>query len=176
MVYERARQAANWHKPAVFCPPIATFKTTKDAKGGNVLEGLVLSVECDKVPSAARDALQAILGEPTITVASGGEWQNNETGEVEPKLHLHWRLNTPTRSPSEHAHLIELRTIACGLVGADASAAPLVHPMRWSGSLHRKADPRLASVVSQSENEIELLDALAKMRELAGGRSITHII
>ena len=168
VAYERARQAANWHKPAVFCPPIATFKTTKDAKATNVFEGLVLSVECDKAPTEASATLSAILGEPTIIAASGGEWQDPETGEIEPKLHLHWRLKTPTRSVSEHAQLIELRTIACGLVGADASANPIVHPMRWSGSWHRKTHPRIASILSQSENEIELLHALAKMRELAG--------
>ena len=32
-----------------------------------------------------------------IVVESGGEWANPETGELEPKLHLHWRLQKPAR-------------------------------------------------------------------------------
>lgn len=34
----RATQAATWHEPAVFCPPIATFLTSKNAKTENLYE------------------------------------------------------------------------------------------------------------------------------------------
>ena len=37
IVTERARQAAAWHVPAVFCPPVATFRTHKNAKTDNHL-------------------------------------------------------------------------------------------------------------------------------------------
>lgn len=63
--------------------------------------------ECDHQPSEALVVLQGILGEATIVSASGGEWQEPETGEVQRKLHLHWRLNQPTRTPADHARLRE---------------------------------------------------------------------
>ena len=60
--------------PAVFCPPIATFRDPKNAKADNLCEGIALSVECDQHAGKARQTLEAILGEPTVTwsrVASG---------------------------------------------------------------------------------------------------------
>ena len=36
IVFERARQAAVWDVPAVYCPPIATFKTPRNAKTDNL--------------------------------------------------------------------------------------------------------------------------------------------
>jgi hypothetical protein len=40
-----------------------------------------------------------------------------------------------------------------------------VHPLRWPGSWHRKdiAKPRLARIVSESENEVGLYDALERL-------------
>lgn len=89
IVFERARQAAAWDDPAVYCPPVATFKTTGNAKAGNLHEGVDLSVECDQRPLEARLKLEALLGPATATVESGGEWINQATGEIEPKVHLH---------------------------------------------------------------------------------------
>src|SRR6476646_646032 len=43
----RFEQAANWFEPAVFCPPVCTFQTHKNAKTDNLCEGPTLSVECD---------------------------------------------------------------------------------------------------------------------------------
>ena len=56
----------------VFCPPVVTFRTAKNAKRDNVLEGVALSVECDKTPNAALAFLKEVLGDPTVIVASGG--------------------------------------------------------------------------------------------------------
>jgi hypothetical protein len=165
---ERARQAAAWHRPAVFCPPVMTFKTADNAKTENILEGVAVSVECDKRPTDALNKLRLMLGEPTIVSASGGEWENPDTGEVERKLHLHWRLQEPTRTYQDHARLREARDIATRLVGGDPSAIPLVHPLRWPGSWHRKKEPRLAEIVSQSDHEIGLSTALDSLREVAG--------
>ena len=168
IVYERARQTATWHEPAVFCPPIATFRTNKDATADNLLEGVTLSVECDAKPADALNFLQTILGEPTIVSASGGEWTNPETGEIEKKLHLHWRLTKPTRTTQEHASLREAREIAANLVGADKSGAPMVHPYRWPGSWHRKGDPRIAKILTFNDCEIDLPEALRLLRDAIG--------
>jgi len=109
-----------------------------------------------------------LLGPPTVVVASGGEWQDPEAGEVEQKLHLHWRLAAPTRTDVEHGRLREARTVAAQIVGADASAKPIVHPLRWPGSWHTKGAPRMARIVEANPDaEIVLDAALAKLSEAA---------
>ena len=174
VVVERARQAANWHKPAVFCPPVVTLKDGRNAKAENVREGVTLPVECDAQPTEALSYLREILGDPTVVVASGGEWINPETGEVEQKVHVHWRLKVPTRTPQEHASLREARDLAAKLVGADATAIPLVHPLRWPGSWHRKSTPRLAKIIFESDYEIDLGEALDMLREAAGAQVLSN--
>ena len=170
VVYERARQAANWHESAVFCPPVATLVAGRGAKAENLREGVALSVDCDDGPIAAREKLEALFGSSTRAVASGGEWLNEETGELEPKQHVHWRLKKPAATPEEHAMLYELRELATHLVGGDASGIAIVHPFRWAGSWHRKdeASPRIARVVARSDNEIDLAEALETLRKVVG--------
>ena len=93
----QATKAANAARPAVFAPPVATFigSRTRERDLGN---GLVLTVEADQAPAIARRNLQFVLGPPTVVVASGGHWTDPETGEVEDKLHLHWRCREPSRT------------------------------------------------------------------------------
>jgi hypothetical protein len=172
VVCERARQAATWREPAVFCPPVATFKTAKSAKEEDILEGVTLAGELDESPNAARVKLMGWLGEPTLAMQSGGEWTNPETGEVEPKLHLHWRLKATARTPEELGKLKEARQLIVRLVGGDPTAAPICHPLRWAGSWHTKGEPRLATIISESENEIDLTEALDALREEAGAAGI----
>jgi hypothetical protein len=124
VVATRARQAATWHEKAVFSPPVATFKTAKSAADDNVLEGVTLAVECDEAPDAALTKLTEWLGEPTLVMQSGGEWAHPETGEVEPKLHLHWRLKAPARTPDALKLLNEARELVVHLVGGDPTGAP----------------------------------------------------
>ena len=57
-----ARRAANSPEPIVFCPPVATFASKDRARERDISEGLALSVECDRAPTAARDKLEQILG------------------------------------------------------------------------------------------------------------------
>jgi hypothetical protein len=160
----RVAQAANAATPHVFCTPICTFQTARGAKVTNLADGLALSVECDEKAEAARTKLTMLLGEPTIVVASGGEWLNPETKQLEPKLHIHWRLRTPTRTKEEHQKLYAARRAATQLVGGDASNKSIVHPMRWPGSWHCKAEPRLARIVGgDPEKEIGLDEALQKL-------------
>ena len=39
VAFNGANQAAYWHEPAVFCPPVATFRTAGSAAGANLHEG-----------------------------------------------------------------------------------------------------------------------------------------
>jgi hypothetical protein len=168
VVTERARQAAAWPTPAVFCPPVATLRDANNAKTDNLLEGVALSVECDQSPDAARSKLETLLGPATVVLASGGEWIDPETGEIEPKLHLHWRLKTPTATLDEHALLKEARTLATELVGGDGTNISIVHPIRWPGSWHRKGAPRLATTIAISHNEIDLAEAVECLGDESG--------
>ncbi|MBI3441833.1 MAG: hypothetical protein HY052_08565 [Proteobacteria bacterium] len=158
----------------VFCPPIATFSDSKKADEKSLVNGLALSVECDQHAAVAREKLEALLGPATVVVASGGKWTNPATGEIEDKLHLHWRLTEPTRTPEDHRLLKQARTLAASLVGGDASNKPIVHPIRWPGSWHRKKTPVLARIISETDSEIELNDALEKLKEALTAAGIDH--
>ena len=81
-------------------------------------------------------------------------------------MHLHWRLAVPARDPESLALLKLARTMACDLVGADRSCIPPSHPLRWAGSLHMKAAPRLCRIVESTDNEIDLTEAFALLREV----------
>jgi hypothetical protein len=98
-------------------------------------------------------------------VASGGEWPNPATGELEPKVHLHWRLTEPTSDAASHATLKRCRAMAKDLVGGDGTSNPMVHPMRWPGSWHRKAAPRLCRIVAETDHELDLDDAEQRLSE-----------
>jgi hypothetical protein len=163
-----ARRAANEPQPVVFCPPIATFLPTGHARQVDLLEAPVLSVELDQNPRAALARLESLLGPATLVVRSGGEWTNPTTGEVEDKLHAHWRLKEPARG-ADIARLKRAREIATALVGGDPTNIPACHPIRWPGGWHRKAKPRLCEIVSTDhlDNEIDLTVALETLEAVA---------
>ena len=170
-----ARRAANDPKPVVFCPPLATFSNGRRATEDDVAEGLVLSVECDAHPQEACAKLEQILGPASIVVRSGGRWTDPQTGERSDKLHLHWRLAEPATGKGL-ALLKRARTLATRLVGGDPSNVPIVHPIRWPGSWHRKGEPRLCAIeTADPDREIVLelaLDALetaAPTQQMDGG-------
>jgi RecA-family ATPase len=165
VVVERARQAAKWHEPAVFCPPIVTFRKADNARADNILEGICLSVDCDQEPVKAQTILSRLLGRPTVTVKTGGVWTAPD-GRAEHKRHMHWRLCQPTRTADEHKLLQEARELAVLLVGGDGTGITPVHPLRWPGSWHRKNEPRLATIADINPDiEIDLHDALDKLRK-----------
>jgi hypothetical protein len=168
-----AGRSASARRPEVFAPPIATFHDPNKATEEALANGLALSVECDSEAQAAKAQLEALLGPATVVVASGGEWLNAETGVLSPKLHLHWRLTEPTRTPEDHATLKRARTLATHLVKADASNKPIVHPMRWPGSIHRKGTPKVVRIVAQTDREIDLADALERLQEAAAVARLT---
>jgi hypothetical protein len=163
-----ARRAAQDPNPVVFCPPLCTFREKRGAAEADLVEGYTLSVECDQDPEAARATLEPLLGPVTIAVRSGGVWQNNGTSYD--KMHLHWRLGQPATDQEQLTKLKRAREIACYLVGADPTTAPVCHPLRWPGSWHRKAAPRLCEVVGEVSNfdaEIDLDEVLTKLEPLA---------
>ncbi len=145
-----ATAAANASAPVVFCPPVCTFLDGTGAAEANTKNGLVLLVDCDKEPSIARDKLEALLGPPTLVVASGGIY------EARDKYHLYWRLSAPTRTPEEHDLLKRARAYGAKYAGTDPTSAPLCHPIRWPGSWHRKGQPRLARIVVENDVEVDL--------------------
>jgi Primase C terminal 2 (PriCT-2) len=166
----QATKAANGRRPAVFAPPVATFIGDR-ARERDLANGLVLTLEADKAPAVARRNLQFVLGPPTVVVASGGHWTDPETGEVEDKLHLHWRCKEPSRTASEHDLLKRARALACTFVGADATAITPAHPLRWPGSWHRKHEPRLARILDlRPEVEIDPSEVVELLEPLIPAR------
>jgi hypothetical protein len=163
-----ARRCANSPRSVVFCPPAAVFNNRNHAREQDISHGLALSVECDQRPQVARERLEQLLGPATIVVASGGEWTDPKTGEVEAKLHLHWRLKKPAQDKAALDDLKTARDIAAKLVGGDPTNKPIVHPIRWPGSWHRKGEPKLCHIVTKNaDREIDLSEALAALKEVA---------
>lgn len=160
-----ATRAARADRPVVFAPPVATFSNPRKASESDLQNGLAISVECDDQPGQARRRLEDLLGPATIVVESGGEWLNPDNGELERKLHLHWRLTEPTRDEAAHGRLKSCRAMAKELVGADGTNTPMVHPIRWPGSWHRKTSPRLCRMLSETEAELDLDEAEQQLRD-----------
>jgi hypothetical protein len=134
--------------------------------------GVAVSVECDVWPQQALERLTAIIGAPTVVVASGGLW-TAPSGTVEPKLHLHWRLAKPTDNTEQHVRLKRARTLACSLAKGDGTAKPSVHPLRWPGSWHRKAEPKLCRISECNPDvEIDLDEALTALEAAATAAGI----
>src|SRR4029077_18329184 len=157
-------RAANAKVKVVFCPPVATF-SGRNAKRENVVDGVALSVELDAHPQAPRRHLEELLGPATVVVASGGMWLNPETGESEPKLHMHYRLRKPARGEDREL-LGKTRRLATEIVGGDTSSIPSSHPIRWPGSWHRKGEPKLCHIENLNvDREIVLINALEILRK-----------
>ena len=162
-----ANRAARDQRPTVFAPPVCTFRSAKGAAETDLRNGLCLAVECDNRPSEAASDLSEILGDVTVVVQSGGIWTDPETGEIEPRLHVYVRLREPTRTAEEHSRLKRSNRLAAALVGSDPSAVPLVHPLRWAGSVHRKTEPKPVTIAYLSDFEIDLADAAERLEQAA---------
>ena len=172
-----ARFSANAPNPMVFAPPIATFRTDQRATEADLVNGVCVSVEIDAGDTTkARARLEGLLGPATVVVASGGEWIDPDTGEIFPKLHLHWRLSEPTRDDATHADLKHARRLACALVNADPSAKTSVHPLRWPGSWHLKATPKLAQIITLNKAaEVHLKEAIDALEAAAEADGLNGI-
>lgn len=169
---EAATLTANDAKRLVFAPPIVTVNEAppgqkQRAATENLANGLAITAELDSgnIPEQRR-TLESLLGRATVIIASGGEWIDPETGEVHAKIHMHWRLSEPTRTPEEHQALRQARNLVALRVGADRTAIPLVHPLRWAGSWHTKAAPVLAKIIScHDDAEVHLSEVLEKLEK-----------
>ena len=163
-----ANRAAKFERPTVFAPPVCTFRSATRAAEGDLANGLCLAIECDEHPAEACRRLIGLLGGVTAIIASGGEWTDPATGETEPRVHVYVRLREPTRTPEEHGKLKRANRLAAALVGSDPSAVPLVHPLRWAGSVHRKGTPKLCRISDlHDEFEIDLADAEERLEQAA---------
>lgn len=162
-----ATLAATHPQPAVFCPPVALFGPLTNEAGKrttaerNVLEAPVITLELDANPADGRLMAESVLGPATMAVASGGL-----TPDGSAKIHLYWRLSTPARTPEERADLTRVRKLLAAWAGGDASGAPICHPMRWPGSVHRKAAARLATILDEADRDVVLADALTLLTPL----------
>ena len=173
-----ARRAANDPRPVVFCPPIATFCNGRSAAAGDIVEGLALTVECDQHPQQARARLSRSLAPPRSWCARedcGPTTDAGKTRQAAPAL-----ASRRARDQKNLSVLNRARKLATALVGGDPSNVPIVHPIRWPGSWHRKAEPRLCKIESANpDREIMLelaLDALehaAVTTEQAKGKGAT---
>ena len=161
-----ADHVANIAAPAVFAPPVATFSNASHARTVDLANGVALSVEIDAGDAHAKlRQLEHLLGPVTVAITSGSDWVNPDTGEVHPKMHLHWRLSEPTRTPEDHQRLQDARWLAAVLVEADRSAAPSAHPLRWPGSWNRKGTAKLAGIVMHNDAaELHLGDAFEALQ------------
>jgi hypothetical protein len=166
---ETASAVANrpFKQRAVFSPPVAIFGDMTNERGkriaseANVIACPVIAVELDERPTESLKALTAVLGPPTLVIVSGGLWAA-PGGTTETRLHAYWRMRIPATSLEDRAALRRARSLASRLVGADATAVPLNHPMRWPGSWHTKAaEPRLCRIVEgEFQRDVELPWAL----------------
>ena len=147
-----ATAAANAPEPVVLCPPICTFNNSSTATEAYVANGLVLSVEIDSGAAAKLTKLEAIIGPATETVVSGGTSTDAQTGVVEDRLHAHWRLATPTRTPEEHAaRFAAVRRASKHHQKPVAILADLQGPKIRTGALENGRPVRLRTVLEEPE-------------------------
>lgn len=151
-------------KRAVFSPPACIFAKTGKADEQSVLASPAIILEIDERPKSTFKSAVAILGAPTLIVQSGGKWMPPEGGQAENKIHAYWRLKSPATTADDRATLKALRTQLAKLVGADTSAAPLSHPIRWPGSWHTKLFPAVLSRIVGGDETVELDLAEAAQR------------
>lgn len=167
---EYATEQATWAaaNDGVFCPPVATFWGRAQAGEAQLAEGLVLSVELDAGDTDAMTAaLESVLGPATVIVISSGLWNDPDSQAQYWKMHAHWRLAEPARTPEALQQLKTCRKVAAAIIGGDPTSASAVHPLRWPGSWHLKSTPRLAQIIELTEHEIDLRTALFALDEVA---------
>jgi hypothetical protein len=157
--WREARIAANHPEGRVFAPPPATFSKHWFARETDLQQCPVLVWDLDSRPAWALARARQILGEPTLIVASGGDWTDPATGELQRKVHVYYRLTEP--ASGDAAVLAKnVRKGISGILRSDGSADSLVHPMRWPGSWHTKREPVLCRIVGgDHKREIDLEDA-----------------
>jgi hypothetical protein len=170
LLVEYATEQATWAaaNDGVFCPPVCTFCGAERAGEAELADGLVLSVELDDGNTDSKvAALESVLGPATVIVISGGLWNDPDSQAQYWKMHGHWRLAEPARTSEALQQLKTCRKVAAAIIGGDPTSASAVHPLRWPGSWHLKAVPRLAQIIELTGHEIDLRTALFALDEVA---------
>jgi archaellum biogenesis ATPase FlaH len=160
---------------AVFCTPSSTFKVPDRATEKVIANGIAITVDFDNVdPQKSREILEDIFGPATLVIASGGQWQDNQTGNFKPKLHMHWRLTNPTKTQKDHERLKQVRKRAAQISSGDLSASSPAHPMRVPGSWHTKVEPKLCRILEcREEVQISLEFAEAALGLKCSSKSLS---
>ena len=172
---DEALKAARHAAKPVFAPPVATFSSHRYATEEKTVDGLDIALELDERPRQSLDRIVGLLGPATMVIASGGQWIDPDTSEIEPKLHAHWRLNKPASGEGELELLKDARSYAVDLIAGDVTHKPYVHPIRWPGSWHRKGEPKLCLIVDYNpDREIDLVEAhdILQQAVKSGGNKI----
>ncbi|HEX2529812.1 MAG TPA: virulence-associated E family protein [Geminicoccus sp.] len=177
--------AAAWPVGIVLAPPIALFASKDKAGEADLVCAPALAIDCDARPADCVQQIQGLLGTATVIVATGGTWTDPNTGEVQDKVHVVYRLREPAVDVEGFTKVKRCNLLMAKLIGSDPSAAPPSHPMRLAGSLHtkNKNDPRLSRIIGGNpEAEIDLDDALERLedayrqhRDAAGGQAKARI-
>lgn len=159
------------HSEHTLMPVPALFKSPKSAKLEDVGCVAALFFDADADPLKVYGKAFLVLGKLTCVVWSGGTWLNPQTGKEEGKLHGFLRFKKPAVTPEDIAKAIEAQNLLTKITDGDKSMT-VVHPLGLPGSINQKTgklrEIAPASEWSGPEVEIDLDDALAKLRAAAG--------
>ena len=154
-----ARRAANDPKKIVFTPPLGVFNNEEKAREEDLIAGLVLSVDCDQHPDEARETLrESSVPRPWQCAAAANGPTRDRPGSRQITFAL---AAVETGAHGALPELKRARELAARIVGGECRTFQSVHPIRWPGSWHRKADPVLCTIAAEdSDAEIDLAAAL----------------
>ena len=162
-----ARRAAQFPTPVVFCPPLAIFSNKDHAREQDLARRVGAHRRMRRAPRRSADDPRQACSAPQPSSCAAAAATVNGSDEPADKLHLHWRLARPAQG-GDLAKLKQARDLAAASSAAIPSNKPVCHPIRWPGSWHRKAEPRLCEIEAlDPDREIELDAALAALTAAA---------
>jgi hypothetical protein len=163
-----ARDVAKAPQPAVICPPLVLLKPGEKAALENIIYAPAFFLDADNAPAKTLREAEDRLGPATYIVASGSDWVDPLTGEIEAKRHAYWLFKQAARTPTEIARVIDLFKAAKRMfAGADKSITP-VHGMRLWGTANRKSLYVPRSCLLIEERPFERLDIAVAETALLG--------
>lgn len=135
---------------AVYVVP-GTVAATGQAKAEEIVQMQTIVVDLDDGDINAKyEHLVDHLGQPTLTVESGGR-----TKEGQQKLHLWWKLTEPA-SDEDLALICRLRGDIARKVGGDWHFRSAHQPIRVAGSVYHKGGFRRAVTIRQHNAHVEV--------------------
>lgn len=163
MAADFAQEMADKDTAYNFAPPLAYFGNENgwQAREADLLGAPCISVEIDGALEPGLKKLEALLGPASIALHSGGI-----AADGQPKGHAHWVLEE-VATGDDLPQVKRARALATALVGGDTTNIPAVHPIRWPGSVHRKAEPKLAMLIEANPDVTVQLVTVLKALEKA---------